>query len=57
MTTEQALNLALSFLVPFQEAGEIYDTYIEDEGITHQEYAEMLEVLSRFQAEYARKGA
>lgn len=45
MTPKRALQLALNFLKPFQEAGSIYDDYIEEEGIDDEEYSEMLAAL------------
>jgi hypothetical protein len=48
MDFKQALQLAVNFLTPFKEAGNIYDDYIDDEGITDDEYEEMLNVLGRF---------
>jgi hypothetical protein len=47
MTPQRALQLALNFLTPFQEAGNIYEDYIADEGITDGEYQEMLDALER----------
>ena len=47
MTPKRALQLALNFLKPFQEAGSIYDDYIEDEGIDDEEYGEMLAALEK----------
>lgn len=53
MTRKQAVQLALSILVPFQEAGQIYDDYLADEGMTDREYEDMLAVLSALKEELA----
>ena len=45
MSPKRALQLALNFLKPFQESGNIYEDYIEDERITDGEYGEMLAAL------------
>ena len=47
MTPQRALQHALNFLMPFQEAGSIYDDYLADEGITDGEYQEMLDALEQ----------
>ena len=45
MSPKRALQTALSFLKSFQEAGNIYEDYIDHEGITGAEYGEMLAAL------------
>ena len=47
MNPDRALQLALNFLVPFQEAGNIFDDYIEDEGVDYEEYAAMIASLRK----------
>ena len=47
MNPQRALQLALNFLKPFREAGNIYDDYIAEEGITDGEYQEMLDALEK----------
>ena len=45
MSPKRALQLALNFLKPLQEAGNIYEDYIDHEGITDAEFGEMLAAL------------
>jgi hypothetical protein len=47
----RALELALSFLQALSEADNLFDDYIEDEGITVEEYSEMLETLEKMKVE------
>src|ERR1017187_2261922 len=47
MNPDRALQLALNFLGPFQEAGNIFDDYIEDEGVDYEEYAAMIASLRK----------
>jgi hypothetical protein len=51
MSPKRALQLALSFLKSFQEAGSIYDDYIGDVKIGDEQYSEMLVALEKLATE------
>ena len=47
MKPARALELAISFLDSFKEAGNIYDDYVAHERITDGDYDEMMAALRR----------
>ena len=55
MSPKRALQLALNLLKPFQEAGNIYEDYIDHEGITDAEFGEMLATLESLSNDGAMK--
>lgn len=55
LAPQRSLQLALNFLTPFRETGNIYEDYIADEGITDDEYQDMLDALQQMVREKQEK--